>query len=540
MSRTPLFRRWFAPLLALSLWIAAGASTSRAATVWSPDYNISGSDVNVSLTPLNSQRFTAVDDSNNLYIAFYDDRNKVSGDDNYEIYFRRFTYGLGSPALTRVTNKYAMSKYPAIATLNWGLGDPGSANDSGRVYIAWQDARLFSLPSQGVDAKSYTIFFRTFQSRGGEGFGPEIQVSVYDSLNAATAPALAVDPAQHVWIVWPRSDGANKELHYAVYDAVTRTMGAEQLLTSGAVNATNPSVAADRFGNVFVVWTDSRAGGLQVWTKRYHPDTGWSADEQLVFSPTLSRNPYITSNYLGHFHLVWQDSRDGNYEIYYKEYTPGTGWDPADTRVTTNTALQGDPQVDSDAGNSLYLVWTDQRNGGAANTDIYYTERHGGVWEPEISLVGAGTDTTNQKQYVPGITHDGVGNLYVAWTDERLPASTGRNKDIYYKQGTGGVTGVDSWSAPPISRLLRNYPNPFNPATRIEFSLDRDTQVTLRVFDVHGRLVRTLMDSYLAAGRREVSWDGRGDRGEALPSGAYFLKLTGGGQSLTRTVNIVK
>jgi len=88
--------------------------------------------------------------------------------------------------------------------------------------------------------------------------------------------------------------------------------------------------------------------------------------------------------------------------------------------------------------------------------------------------------------------------------------------------------------------LGQNYPNPFNPVTRIQFVLDRDTRVSLRVFDVQGRAVRTLVDSYLSAGQRVVGWDGRDDSGRSLASGTYFLRLAGGGSYLSRTVNLIK
>jgi hypothetical protein len=258
-----------------------------------------------------------------------------------------------------------------------------------------------------------------------------------------------------------------------------------------------------------------------------------------VFSTASATQPSLTADYKGHVHLVWRDSRDGNNEIYYKEYVPGVGWDAADTRLTVNTATQSEPNADADPMSNVYVVWTDQRN-GVSNPDIFYKERKGGLWQAEVPLVSSASDTSNSVQQFPTIAHDGVANLYVAWTDYRLPASIGKNREIYYKVGTGFVTGVETEAAPPLARLLRNYPNPFNPATKIAFRLERDAQATLRVFDVHGRLVRTLVDSYLAAGPRTVEWDGRDDRGHPLASGTYYMRLQGGGTYTSRVVNLLK
>jgi hypothetical protein len=533
--------RRLAVLALASVLASAAAAPPARATFWGQDFNISGSDVNVTQTPFGNQRFTAADDSSNFYVAFHDDRNKVvGGDDNFEIYFRRFTFNFGSPSITRVTNYWNMSKYPSIATLNWGAADPGTVADSGRVYLAWQDARLFSIPASG-EPKSYTIYFRTYQSRGGVGFGPEIQVSPYDSVNQASSPVLAADPSQKVWIVWFKSNGGQPDLYYAVYDAVTRTMGPVQQLTNDPANSSYPTIAAARDGVVHVAWVDTRSGKQQIWTKRYVPGTGWTPDEQLVFSPSagVASQPSLIATYTGHLHLVWRDSRDGNYDIYYKEYMPGTGWDPVDVRLTTDGSTQAEPQVDADPTNNVYVVWTDLR-AGSNDPDIYFQERVGNAWQPEIPLVYAATDTTNSKQHFPGICHDGTGNTYVVWTDERLPASNGRNEDVYYKVGSGSVTAVETPRAPPLARLLRNYPNPFNPVTRIEFAIPGDAQVSLRVYDARGRLVRTLVDGYLAAGRRTVEWDGRTDNGDPAASGTYFMRLVGGGEYLTRSISLLK
>ena len=526
--------------LILAVALCAAPMTAAGAGFWGQDFNISGGDVNETFTGLAGQRFAAVDDSNNLYIAFHDNRFKTGNDDNFEIFFRRFIFNFGSPSITRVTNAHNPSRNVAIATRNWGETDPGTVADSGRLYMAWQDARLFSIPLSG-QPKSFTTYFRTFMSRGGEGFGPEIQVSPYDSLNAVSPPVLACGDSNRVWIVYPRvnSLASSTDLYVAVYNSLTRVMGAEQLLVTGATQATLPSIAATRDGVVHLVWSDNRNLRTQLWTKRFVPGSGWTADQQLVFSSSVSTSANVVASYSGRVHVVWRDTRDGNSEVYYKEYLPATGWDPVDTRLTTQAATQWEAQVDADPMDNLYIVWSDQRN-GSSNQDIFYRERMGGIWQPEISLVGAGTDTTNQPQQFPGITHDGTGKSYVTWTDWRLPASNGRNKDVFYKEGIGVVTAVDATPAPAFSRLLKNYPNPFNPLTRISFRLDRDAQVSLRVYDVQGRLVRTLVDDYLAAGPRLVEWDGSDDEGRSVASGTYYLRLQGGGTYLSRTVNLLK
>jgi len=520
---------------------AVAASPSLAQTFWSGDASISDGDVNDTFTSQNFQRFAAVDDSNNLYIAFYDNRNKVGSDNNFEIYFRRFTYNFGSPGITRVTNAYNPSKYPSLAVLNWGAGDSATANDSGRVYLAWQDSRLFEIPVAG-EPKSYVIFFRTYQSRGGAGFGPEIQVSPYDSLNVASAPSITVDPSHRAWIVWHKANnGSNPELYYAVYDANARTMGAVTQLTNDVASSNSAAITATRTGEIHVVWVDTRTGGNQLWWKQYSGGA-WSTDTQIAFSSGSASRPSLTADYQGRLHLVWVDNRvGGSNEIFYKEYVPGVGWDAVDTQLTTQPGSnQTEPYVDADPMGNVYVVWQDQRN-GASNPDIYYKDRKGGAWSSDLELVSNLTDgNMSVIQRQPGITHDGFGTTYVAWSDERLPDSQGRNQEVFYKYGLFNVTAAPVAPPAAASRLLRAYPNPFNPDATVHFRLDRDGSVTLRAYDVQGRLVRTLVDGYLAAGERNVRWDGRDDAGRQLPSGSYFLRLDAPGASLTRTVSLIK
>jgi hypothetical protein len=76
-----------------------------------------------------------------------------------------------------------------------------------------------------------------------------------------------------------------------------------------------------------------------------------------------------------------------------------------------------------------------------------------------------------------------------------------------------------------VTRLLTNVPNPFNPQTRIRFELSKPGSVQVAIFDVSGRLVRTLASESLAAGPHERVWQGKDNAGRQVPSGAYYVRL---------------
>ena len=93
----------------------------------------------------------------------------------------------------------------------------------------------------------------------------------------------------------------------------------------------------------------------------------------------------------------------------------------------------------------------------------------------------------------------------------------------------GKITGVESFDALPKEFATdQNYPNPFNPSTSIKFALPKDADVQLKVYDLLGREVRTLVNNDVKAGRHEVVWDGRSEAGTQVASGVYLYRITAG------------
>ncbi|HUV36272.1 MAG TPA: FlgD immunoglobulin-like domain containing protein [Patescibacteria group bacterium] len=88
----------------------------------------------------------------------------------------------------------------------------------------------------------------------------------------------------------------------------------------------------------------------------------------------------------------------------------------------------------------------------------------------------------------------------------------------YHKEGKEGTPRAEF-------ALDANFPNPFNPVTTIRYNLPTSSYVELRIYDVRGALVRTLVTGHQAAGEKQVSWDGRLDSGLTAASGVYFYQL---------------
>ena len=93
---------------------------------------------------------------------------------------------------------------------------------------------------------------------------------------------------------------------------------------------------------------------------------------------------------------------------------------------------------------------------------------------------------------------------------------------------------------PTAFALESNAPNPFGPRTIIRYALPQTTPVKLAVYDLSGRLVRTLVDGQIAAGFHSAPWDGLDDRGREVGSGIYFYSMKAGSYESTRKMTLIK
>lgn len=95
------------------------------------------------------------------------------------------------------------------------------------------------------------------------------------------------------------------------------------------------------------------------------------------------------------------------------------------------------------------------------------------------------------------------------------------------------------------TKLLPNYPNPFNPETWLPYQLAKAADVNVKIYDVGGRLVRTIPVGFKPVGyyltrERAAYWDGRNEIGESVSSGVYFLRFVAGEFTVTQRVVVVK
>jgi hypothetical protein len=93
---------------------------------------------------------------------------------------------------------------------------------------------------------------------------------------------------------------------------------------------------------------------------------------------------------------------------------------------------------------------------------------------------------------------------------------------------------------PQATTLLGNYPNPFNPSSNIQYALSEDAYVTLKIYNMLGQVVATLVDEPQTAGYKSIVWNGKNESGAGVSSGIYIYRMTAGNFVQTKRMLLIK
>ena len=109
---------------------------------------------------------------------------------------------------------------------------------------------------------------------------------------------------------------------------------------------------------------------------------------------------------------------------------------------------------------------------------------------------------------------------------------------IYKPDSTTSV--ISDLILPVETNLYQNYPNPFNPSTNINFRINETSIVSIKIFNVLGKEIRTLLEDYLTSGEHTIKWNGNDDKGNILPGGVYFIQMIAGSYQKTIKTILLK
>ncbi len=180
------------------------------------------------------------------------------------------------------------------------------------------------------------------------------------------------------------------------------------------------------------------------------------------------------------------------------------------------------------------ITWTASDDTGVTGIDILLSRDSGATFTETIatgepndgSFMWAVPDSASETNRIRVIARDAAGLAMYDDSDADFVTTSG--------------SGVNDWSVPERLALFQNAPNPFNPMTRISYTIPTDSRVLLDIFDINGRHVRRLVDAQATADRYEIVWDGKNEGGSAAASGVYLYRLTSDGAELARKMVLLR
>jgi len=255
---------------------------------------------------------------------------------------------------------------------------------------------------------------------------PDVRLTFDDSvsyLSNNNARCLAAGPGGALHLVWADNRDGNYEIYYKRSSDQGTSWSQDTCLSGGSGEATEPAVATSGT-SVHLVWQDDRDGNPEIYYK-WSTDEGitWSSDTRLTRDSDISWTPSLAA-WDSLVYVVWTDDRDVNLEIYGKRSADGgITWAP-DARLTQDPYGSLEPSV-SGEGTRVHLVWMDNRDG---NDEIYYKRSSDGgtTWGADTNL----TFDSNASDD-PCLSASGPW-LHLVWENE--------GADVYYKSsGDGGL-----------------------------------------------------------------------------------------------------
>jgi hypothetical protein len=172
----------------------------------------------------------------------------------------------------------------------------------------------------------------------------------------------------------------------------------------------------------------------------------------------------------------------------------------------------------------------------------------------------SGAKETHGKGHIEDVDGDGDQDMVLHFKTQQtgiqcgdseasLTGKTTSGEDI---TGTDGIQTVGCGSAKTVAEgqaeasspegyaLCQNHPNPFNPETEIRFALPEASHIVVKIFNIVGEEIRTLVEAPYQAGDHTIRWDGRDKHGKPAASGIYIYRLQAGAFSQVRKMSLVR
>ena len=525
-------------------------------------------------TQASNQYFASItsDGSSGAIITWQDDRNG-----NPTIYAQRIDQ----------TGAIVWTGYPdgvAISTLSSGQWAPTITGDGGGgAIITWFDYRN---GNNDIYAKRINASGVVQWTANG--------LAVCTQASHQYYPTITSDGSGGAIISWYDDRTGNQDIYAQRIDA----SGATQWTTAAAGGVAvctntsrqdNPTITFDGSHGAIITWFDGRAGNYDIYAQRIDASgaTQWTtAAAGGVAVCTLTSNqmtPEISSDGSGGAIITWSDARNSTYYDIYAQRINSSGaalWTANGVAISTVGGKAQLPVITGDASGGI-ITWQDSRN---ASSDIYASgvssagvlpvelvsfnamivkDKVELIWQTATELNNYGFEVERSQTPQAGQASNpasGAGVKSETWQKIGFVNGHGNSNSrknysfedknplagkVEYRLKQIDTDGKFEYSAvvevtveaPADFSLNQNYPNPFNPTTIINYELPMNSHVTLKVYDVLGKEVATLVNTMQNAGRYSMNFS---TSQYGMSSGIYFYRLYAGNYSELKKMVVLK
>lgn len=417
----------------------------------------------------------------------------------------------------------------------------------GRVYVAWS----------GVDTDYHNfnaeVGLQAFDTAGNALWGDDgLRITNTNTIHEKLSDLVA-GPDGGVYLLWDSGNWQDTNvLTQLVSSQGTAVFAAGGIPFAGGTGKQERAVGTQgEDGSLLGVWLDYAAElfDSDLIARRLTADGGTAWTANIDMRALSQKAPVIIGDGQGGAYISYTDFSNAANDDVYATHVLADGtlaWTGTETQVFVGPGTQEDVAmtlVPRGGWHGLVLALAAEEVGDTTGyKDLWARDTHVNPVSGDVAETRYQGDVLHffHTQREPWLSHDLADGAYMSWVDMRASGKEDL-KDIYTTRLAS--VDVDVEPSPAVERgfqLAQNTPNPFNPETRIDFQVLRRDHVSLRVYDMAGRLVRTLQDGELTSGTHSRVFDGRDEAGSPLASGVYIYRLQAGDRQQSRRMLLVK
>lgn len=432
----------------------------------------------------------AVDSEGHVHVAFwgtYDSTGAPDGVTTDVFYLNNKSGDFGAPVKIKVPSGFGYySKDLTLAVDNEGYAHIAFRRSADQIWDELFDD-IFYATNKNSDITNATLLIDGGHGGGFASAGPR-------------RPSIAVDDSGNVHLIYLGKAGTH--IYYMKKNDISFTTPIE--VPEGRVWSVNPpSLAVDKQGSIHITFKGYSA--TDPWGDIFYisNSSGQFISQKIPSNLGIEHEPTITVDSNNNPHIVFNRYNT----IYYTKNT-GSGFLPIQV-IGSGDIQAADPFIITDLNDCIHVL---------CKNDNYITNVSGEF--ESYDIVSQYSPVTTGKHKI-GISSDNKIHFVFHYT------TGGYNYDIYYTNFSfvTSTPTISSNAIPLKYALIGNYPNPFNPITTIAYQLPKMSNVSIKIYNSIGQLVKTLINQRQPANYYTIKWDGKDDLGRDLASGVYIYQL---------------